>query len=171
LCLKKSSGGGRSSGRGDVELERARLAGREDEQAIARVEGVAWSWPAETTIAGEVRDEVRLLAPFDPIVWDRRRFELLWGWAYRFEAYTPLAKRQLGYYALPLLWRDRVIGWGNAFVTAGVTRVELGYVSGKRPRDRGFTHALDAELDRLRAFLDVGDKKQNAGPGGPAPRN
>ena len=58
-------------------------------------------------------DTVRLLAPFDPVVWDRRRFELLWGWAYRFEAYTPAAKRKLGYYALPLLWRDRVIGWGN----------------------------------------------------------
>ena len=51
-------------------------------------------------------DGVRLLAPFDPVVWDRRRFELFWGWAYRFEAYTPAAKRKLGYYALPLLWRD-----------------------------------------------------------------
>ena len=56
---------------------------------------------------------MRLLAPFDPVVWDRRRFELFWGWAYRFEAYTPAPKRKLGYYALPLLWRDRVIGWGN----------------------------------------------------------
>ncbi|MEQ1910712.1 MAG: crosslink repair DNA glycosylase YcaQ family protein, partial [Vicinamibacterales bacterium] len=121
----------------------------------ARVDGVAWCWPADATIAVEIRDEVRLLAPFDPIVWDRRRFELLWGWAYRFEAYTPLAKRQLGYYALPLLWRDRVIGWGNAIVTAGVLRVEIGYVSGKRPRDRGFTRELEIELDRLRAFLDV----------------
>jgi hypothetical protein len=46
-------------------------------------------------------------------VWDRRRFEHLWGWAYRFEAYTPAPKRVRGYYALPLLWRDRVIGWGN----------------------------------------------------------
>jgi uncharacterized protein YcaQ len=57
------------------------------------------------------------LAPFDPIAWDRRRFELLWGWTYRFEAYTPAAKRKLGYYALPLLWRDRMVGWGNASVT------------------------------------------------------
>ena len=38
-------------------------------------------------------DTVRLLAPFDPVVWDRDRFERLWGWAYRFEAYTPAAKR------------------------------------------------------------------------------
>ena len=44
-------------------------------------------------------DTVRLLSPFNPVVWDRRRFELLWGWAYRFEAYTPAVKRKLGYYA------------------------------------------------------------------------
>ena len=62
---------------------------------------------------------MRLLAPFDPIVWDRRRFELLWGWTYRFEAYTPAPKRTLGYYALPLLWRDAVIGWANASVRNG----------------------------------------------------
>ncbi len=57
---------------------------------------------------------VRFLAPFDPVVWDRRRFEHLWGWPYRFEAYTPSAKRIRGYYAMPLLWCDRVIGWANA---------------------------------------------------------
>ncbi len=51
-------------------------------------------------------DEVRLFTPFDPIVWDRRRFEIFWGWAYRFEAYTPAPKRKLGYYALPLLWQE-----------------------------------------------------------------
>ena len=37
---------------------------------------------------------VRLLAPFDPVVRDRARFELLWGWVYRFEAYTPGAQTQ-----------------------------------------------------------------------------
>ena len=60
-----------------------------------------------------------LLSPFDPIVWDRRRFELFWGWAYRFEAYTPAPQRVRGYYALPLLWRDQVIGWGNLAVQDG----------------------------------------------------
>ncbi len=66
---------------------------------------------------------VRLLAPFDPVVWDRRRFEMLWGWPYRFEAYTPVTRRKLGYYALPLLWRDRVIGWGNVSVNNGTLHV------------------------------------------------
>lgn len=77
-------------------------------------QGVEWYWPAdENVLVATSHDGVRLLAPFDPLVHDRPRFELFWGWAYRFEAYTPTAKRKLGYYALPLLWRDRVIGWGN----------------------------------------------------------
>ena len=81
----------------------------------ARVEGVDWYWPAEEDMARFAPpDTVRLLTPFDPVVWDRDRFELLWGWPYRFEAYTPAPKRKLGYYAMPLLWRDRVVGWGNS---------------------------------------------------------
>ena len=98
-------------------------------------------------------DAVRLLAPFDPVVWDRRRFELFWGWAYRFEAYTPEAKRKLGYYALPLLWRDRVIGWANVTAADGALEARVGYVSGRRPRERAFAAALDAELTAMREFL------------------
>jgi uncharacterized protein len=85
-------------------------------------------------------------------VWDRARFELLWGWTYRFEAYTPVAKRKLGYYALPLLWRDQVIGWGNLAMRDGALDAELGFVE-SRPRDGAFTRELDAELQRLREFL------------------
>jgi len=96
---------------------------------------------------------VRLLAPFDPVVWDRRRFELLWDWAYRFEAYTPLPKRKLGYYALPLLWRDQVVGWANVSSKNGKLVAATGYVAGKPPRDRAFKRELDAELERLRVFL------------------
>jgi uncharacterized protein YcaQ len=98
-------------------------------------------------------DEVRLLAPFDPVVWDRRRFEAFWGWAYRFEAYTKPAQRRLGYYALPLLWRDQVIGWGNLAVVEGTLQAELGYVTGRAPRERGFRRALELELERMAQFL------------------
>jgi hypothetical protein len=98
---------------------------------------------------------VRLLAPFDPLVWDRRRFEILWGWAYRFEAYTPVPKRKRGYYALPLLWRDRVIGWGNVSVKGGTLQSELGYVASHPPEGGEFRRILDEELDRLRVFLGM----------------
>ncbi len=97
---------------------------------------------------------VRLLAPFDPVVWDRRRFEMLWGWPYRFEAYTPLKKRTFGYYALPLLWGDRVIGWGNLSVKDGTLRSAFGYV-GDEPGDPAFVRERDAELERVRAFLGL----------------
>ena len=120
----------------------------------ARVDGIEWYWPAgERVDGGGPADTVHLLAPFDPVVWDRRRFELLWGWAYRFEAYTPAHKRTRGYYALPLLWRDRVVGWGNISMNDAVVQADLGYVSGRRPRERRFSGALDLELQRLRAFL------------------
>ena len=124
--------------------------------AHARVDGVDWYWPNdEKPKKVSVPEMVRLLAPFDPVVHDRRRFELLWGWLYRFEAYTPAPKRKLGYYALPLLWRDRVVGWANLEVKNGCLTNELGYVAGKPPRDRAFKRELQAELERMRLFLGV----------------
>jgi len=125
--------------------------------AHARVDGMDWYWPAreDPTAAAAPDGAVRLLAPFDPIVWDRLRFETFWGWAYRFEAYTPVPKRKLGYYALPLLWRDRVVGWGNVSIVNGGLLSKVGYVTSRTPRDRGFRQALDAELERLTAFLGI----------------
>jgi uncharacterized protein YcaQ len=128
----------------------------------AEVEGVRWFWPAgenplatKWTSNGAGGGMVRLLAPFDPLVWDRRRFELLWNWSYRFEAYTPAAKRVRGYYALPLLWRDMVIGWGNLSVIGNRLQAQLGYVTGKAPRGTAFKRALDDELQRIECFLDL----------------
>ena len=124
--------------------------------AHARVDGIDWYWPRHDNAGNRrVDDKVRLLTPFDPVVWDRQRFELLWGWQYRFEAYTPASKRKLGYYALPLLWRDRVIGWTNLSVQNGVLQSEVGYVDLRPARDRSFRRELDAELDRMRTFLGL----------------
>src|ERR1700716_3538618 len=101
----------------------------------ARIDSVEWYWPAEVQGSdlrsqdSATHDTVRLLAPFDPVVRDRNRFELLWGWVYRFEAYTPAPKRKLGYYALPMLWRDCVIGWANLSVRNGALNSEFCYVA------------------------------------------
>lgn len=135
---------------------RAALLRAKSRLSHARVDGTEWYWPAdEQPNDSEPAAVVRLLAPFDPLVWDRRRFERFWGWAYRFEAYTPAAKRQFGYYALPLAWRDRVIGWGNVSVVQGALGVEFGYVSGRAPRDREFTRALEAEVELFRWFMGI----------------
>jgi uncharacterized protein YcaQ len=124
--------------------------------AHARVDGVDWYWPAgEQPEAAQPETAVRFLAPFDPVVWDRKRFELLWNWPYRFEAYTPVPKRRWGYYALPLLWREQVVGWANAALAGKTLTIEVGYVAGTPPRDRGFRQALADERARLSAFLGL----------------
>jgi uncharacterized protein YcaQ len=134
-----------------LERARARWPG-------AEVDGLRWYWPEGEDPARSRRhdpDRVCLLAPFDPVVWDRRRFELFWGWAYRFEAYVPAAQRQRGHYALPLLWRERVIGWANLKVISGRMQAELGYVDG-RPDEPAFEQALEEELGRMGQFLGLG---------------
>lgn len=126
-----------------------------------RVDGVEYLWPGGDEPAHEGPSAsipaVRFLAPFDPLVWDRRRFGLLWGWTYRFEAYTPVAKRRLGYYALPLLWDTgedaKVVGWANVSRRPdGGVAVDAGYVK-KRPSGSVYRDAFDAEVARMERFL------------------
>ncbi|MBK6593386.1 MAG: YcaQ family DNA glycosylase [Burkholderiales bacterium] len=139
-------------------LRRDALGRAKERLASATVDGQTYYWSATENPASlrHAPDEVvRLLAPFDPLVWDRRRFEHLWGWAYRFEAYTPAPKRVRGYYALPLLWHDQVIGWGNVAVVDGALHADLGYTAGKPPSGTAYKTALADELDRLRAFLHL----------------
>lgn len=124
--------------------------------ARATIGGIRYLWPAdEDPLAAAVDERVRVLAPFDPLTWDRRRFEHLWGWEYRFEAYTPPARRVYGYYALPILWRDRVVGWANARPADGGVAFST-HFAGRRPRDAAFRPALEAELDALTRFARVG---------------
>ncbi len=123
----------------------------------AMVDGVNYVWPAGSFAASSNEPpppRVRILAPFDPLVWDRRRFEHLWGWPYRFEAYTPAPKRKLGYYAMPLLWRDQVIGWANAAVAEGKLTVEAGFTK-RRPSGRDFKLAYEEEVASLASALPV----------------
>jgi uncharacterized protein YcaQ len=116
------------------------------------IDGVSYLWPAGEVPDQDVPRVVRFLAPFDPVIWDRRRFEHLWGWQYRFEAYTPAKKRVRGYYAMPMLWGDECVGWANATAREGHLDVEIGFVT-KRPRGRDFTRELEAEIARLHEFM------------------
>jgi len=116
------------------------------------VDGERYLWPASVPARRGDPAAVRLLAPFDPIVWERRRFEHLWGWDYRFEAYTKPDQRRFGYYAMPLLWGYEIIGWANVSVAGSRLDAKLGFVA-RRPQDPEFRRGLDAELSAMEQFL------------------
>jgi len=67
-------------------------------------------WKQRVRRANDAPDRMRLLAPFDPILRDRNRAQRLFDFDYRFEAFVPASKRKYGYYILPILERDRLIG-------------------------------------------------------------
>lgn len=127
----------------------------------AEVDGLRYLWPAGKLLRSQPEPLVRFLAPFDPIVWDRRRFEHFWGWAYRFEAYTPIPKRKLGYYAMPLLWKHEVVGWVNASNRRGHLHLDVGYRAGE-PQDPAFHGAFEDERERFHEFLNGHAQNQSA---------
>ena len=57
-----------------------------------------------------LKPRLEFLAPLDPMLWDRKLIEAVWGYRYSWEIYTPVVKRKYGYYVLPVLWGDRLIG-------------------------------------------------------------
>ena len=125
--------------------------------AHAQIDGRLWLWPHnEKAISARdsIDDRLRFLAPFDPIVSDRGRFQLFWGWEYKLEAYMPAHKRRMRHYALPMLWGEQMLGWANLKVVDGRLQHELGF-AGPRPRDRAFQVALDEALQQMQLFLDL----------------
>ena len=95
---------------------------------------------------GPVPDRAVLLSPFDQLVADRDRAEALFGFRYRLEMYVPPAKREYGYYVLPLLVGDRVVGRAEPRLdrTAGTLELLGAW---------GDTSRLDEALDGLAAWL------------------
>jgi hypothetical protein len=104
-------------------------------------------WVAHDDAAdGPVPDRVTVLSPFDGLVKDRERAEKLWGFRYRLEMYVPKAKREYGYYVLPLLAGDRVVGRVEPRLDrkAGTLEVLGAW---------GDTSRLDEALDHLSSHL------------------
>jgi uncharacterized protein YcaQ len=122
----------------------------------AEVEGTTGTWVVDPeAIGGEFEGRTALLSPFDRLVHDRVRAEELFDFEYYLEMYKPQAKRRWGYFALPVLHDDRLVGKVDALADrkAGVLRVHAIHEDARFTR--AVTRAVDAELDALAAWLGL----------------
>ncbi len=103
---------------------------------------------------------VAFLAPLDPLAWDRDLLRSLFGFDYLWEVYVPAAKRRWGYYVLPILFGDRLVGRIEPRIErrAGTLRIAgLWWEDGFDPvAEPGFVEAFAAAVEAHRAFGGVG---------------
>ena len=122
----------------------------------ARVEGVRGVWRVDPALLdGEFEGRTAILSPLDRLVFDRKRMEELFEFDYQLEMYKPAAQRQWGYWAMPVLDGDELVGKIDATADdeAGLLLVDAVHEDGDwsaRRRDR-----VDAELDALAEWLGL----------------
>ena len=127
--------------------EQIRAERRVRTQGVRFVRG-EWEAHPEAT-DGPVPDRAVLLSPFDRLVSDRNRAEALWDFRYRLERFVPKAKREYGYYVLPLLVGDQIVGRAEPRFDRKTRTLELLGAWGDTSR-------LDEALDDLAAWLGAG---------------
>jgi hypothetical protein len=112
--------------------------------------------PADAELDGAPAGGV-LVCPFDNLVWDRPFLERIFGFAHVIEVYKPAPQRVYGYYVLPLLYGDRLVGRADlkAERAERVLRVRAFHLEPKVRRSGALETALEKALDRLARVLDL----------------
>ncbi|KQU53292.1 cytoplasmic protein [Sphingomonas sp. Leaf339] len=116
-------------------------------------------WPA-TFLHRDARRPRRivaqaLLAPFDPLIWERARTERLFGYRYRIEIYTPADRRQHGYYVLPFLYGEHLIARVDLKADRAARRLLVQAVHWEAGAPSEAIAALETELQRMAVWLDL----------------
>jgi uncharacterized protein YcaQ len=122
----------------------------------ALVEDVKGEWRIDPTyLDGDFEGRTALLSPFDRLVHDRVRSQELFDFEYTLEMYKPAAKRRWGYFALPVLHGDRLVGKADAAVDRKASVLRVNAVHEDVRFTRAMKNAVRAELADLAAWLGL----------------
>ena len=95
------------------------------------------------------------LAPLDPMLWDRALIEKIFDFRYSWEIYTPKEKRQYGYYVLPVLLGDRLIGRIEPVLAGGELQVKGFWLEPDIKYTKSLCHAIEQRLKKFARFNDA----------------
>lgn len=141
-------------------VARPRVVG--DAGVPAEIEGTAGPWRVDPDAPGEgFEGRTALLSPFDRLTHDRSRTRDLFDFEYLLEMYKPAAKRRWGFFALPVLHDDRLVGKVDAAADRSASRLQVNAVHQDVPFTSDMTAAAHAELEALAQWLGL-DRVQYA---------
>lgn len=170
LIWNKSGGAWQGHYLSDNELRSAALQSLVEKKRIdeIRIEGIDepfyLSKNAYTCMQEQTQgDYVRFLAPLDNLMWDRQMIEKLFGFNYRWEVYTPVAKRKYGYYVLPVLCDGQFIARFEAEPVrqAGAFMIKNWWWEPEIKPDHDLIELIENEMERFAKFLQVDNSKDN----------
>ena len=122
----------------------------------AVVEGTKGEWRVDPAALGEdFEGRTALLSPFDRLVYERARAQELFDFEYTLEMYKPAAKRRWGYFALPILHGDRLVGKADAAADRKASILRVNAIHEDVRFTRATTRAVDNELDDLASWLGL----------------
>ena len=120
----------------------------------AVVEGTKGEWRVDpTALGGDFKGRTALLSPFDRLVYDRARAQELFDFEYTLEMYKPAAKRRWGYFALPILHGDRLVGKVDVIADRKASVLRVNAIHEDVKFTGALTKSIDAELEDLAAWL------------------
>lgn len=138
------------------ELRALGLARKSAAGEPARVEGVRGTWQVDPSLLdGGFTGRAALLSPLDRLVFDRKRLVEVFEYEYQLEMYKPAAKRIWGYYALPVLYGDRLVGKLDATADRAEGALRVDAVHEDEPFDDETRGGVLAEILDLARWLDL----------------
>ncbi len=138
------------------ELRALGLVRRSSVGEPARIEGVRGTWRVEPTLLdGDFGGRTALLSPLDRLVFDRKRMADLFAFDYQLEMYKPASQRRWGYYALPVLHGDRLVGKVDATADRPEGALRVDAVHEDEPFDDETRDAVRSEILDLARWLGL----------------